>query len=280
MYNPMATIGSANSSSYENTSRRSYISAAPFQDDIWAYTTSVNPTTYVTIGTLTKLSAVPGSGANAGTCPPYRVVRETGRKLYPTSNPGVATYLVEVFDSMTFLRGYINPNSPIFAAFNSDKPAFLEAPYDANRDVSGGSYNTGNFTGVDNWGQSIVTHGNIIMDGYIDALGQIRCSNQITIPSGASAAVDVIQGQVFYRDVSATLTLTASNYSVGDRVTLLLNFTGTPTVTFSGTNFRTLTGAITPSVGGGLYSLSFIVANLSVGARLVETSRIGPLTFV
>lgn len=275
----MATIGSATSSSYENTSRRSYISAAPFQDDIWAYTTSIDPTNYVTTGTLTKLSAVPGSGANSVTCPAYRVVRETGRKLYPASNPGVATYLVEVFDSVSFLRGYINPNSPIFAAFNSDKPAFLEAPYDANRDVSGGSYNTGAFTGVDNWGQSILTHGNIIMDGYIDALGQVRSSQQntATVANTATYAADIITAQTYYLTFSgATGTINATNINIGDRATFVIKCTngGGSTVTF-GTGF--LKSATLALALNETKSVTFYGVYTGSTTQMVEVSRTGAL---
>jgi hypothetical protein len=224
------------------------------------------------------------SGATSTTCPAYRVVRETGRKLYPGANPGIVTYLVEVFDSTSFLRGFINPNSPIFAAFNSDKPAFLEAPYDTNRDVSGGSYNTGGFTGADNYGLSVLTHGNIIMDGYIDALGQIRCSQQVYMNDQLDPLnMSVISGQVHHRYIGASITLTASDYTIGDRVTLVMIFAGSYTVTFNSANFRTQGGQFA-SGGAGMFTISFVAANIANNSsatpviRLVETSRTSALT--
>ncbi len=272
----MATISSANSSSYENTSRRSYISVAPYKADIWAYTTSVDPATFITTGTLTALVNVPGSGANDTTCPAYRVLRETGRKLYKDSNPGVSTYLVEVFDSVSFIRGYINPNSPIFAPFNTDKPAFLDNPvYDANRDVSGGSYNTGNFTGVDNWGQSILTHGNIIMDGYIDALGQIRCSQQntATVVAATPYTADIITAQTYYLTCSGTTaTINATNMNIGDRATIIIKATNGSgcTVTF-GTGFLKA-GTLGLSVNE-TKSVTFYGAYTGTTTQMVEVSR-------
>ena len=116
----MATITSANNNSYKNSPRRSYISVAPFNASFFTYTTSMNAS-YVTTGTLTAVT-----GATAANCPKGRVLRENGRKLYPSANPGVTTYLVGVFDDKTFLNGFIDPNSPLFAPFNTDKPVYLD----------------------------------------------------------------------------------------------------------------------------------------------------------
>lgn len=280
----MATIASATSSSYENTSRRSYISTDTFEYDFWSYTTSVDTTTYVTTGTLSLIPAA------AGVCPRGRVLRETGRKLVPGANPGITVYMVEVFDNVTFLRGYINPNSPVFAPFNSDKPAFMEEPYVINQDVSGGSYGApGAFAGLQNLGSSVVTRGNINADGYIETGGQIRCSQQVFVSEATpNNDINVALGQVFHRNVGGNVTLTASNYTIGDRVTLYLIFTvpatTTYTVTFNAANFRTIGGsfAVTNATGASVtstYSISFICANTAVSSsasqtlRLVETSR-------
>jgi hypothetical protein len=76
---------------------------------------------YVTQGTLTAVT-----GGTAANCPKGRVLRENGRKLYPSANPGITTYLVGVFDDKTFLNGFIDPNSPVFVPFNTDKPVYLD----------------------------------------------------------------------------------------------------------------------------------------------------------
>lgn len=116
----MATITSANNNSFKNSPRRSYISVAPFNASFFTYTTSMDAN-YVTQGTLTAVS-----GATAANCPKGRVLRENGRKLYPSANPGITTYLVGVFDDKTFLNGFIDPNSPLFVPFNTDKPVYLD----------------------------------------------------------------------------------------------------------------------------------------------------------
>ena len=130
----MATIGSG-FGSYLNSPRRSYITTAAFHADIFAYTTSFNPATFTTTGTLTSLSTL--GTATAANCPANRVLRETGKKLYPSGmvnandttygspNPGVRTYMVGVYDPNTFLTGFIDPNAKIFAIYNSDKPEYV-----------------------------------------------------------------------------------------------------------------------------------------------------------
>ena len=278
----MATIGTASSSSYENTSRRSYISTMAFNADFFTYTTSVDSTTYATTGTLITVS-----GADAGNSPLGRVLRETGRKLVPGANPGITVYMVEVFDNTTFLRGFINPNSPVFAPFNSDRPAFMEEPYVINQDVSGGTYGTpGTFSGTQNYGSSVLTRGNILADGYVETGGQIRCLQQSNMLDAAyilaygNSVVNVALGQIFTRNFTgAAVTLTAINASVGDRITLVANVQNTGVVITFGSGFADAGNAVFNVTGVGLYTYSFIGADNGSGTVIMyETSRIGPLT--
>jgi hypothetical protein len=130
----MATIGTG-TVSYLNTPRRSYITTTAFQNDIFRYTTSTNPTTFVVTGTLTSLATV--GTATSANCPQNRVLRENGKKLYPSGlyvandttygapNPGVTTYMVGVYDPVSFLSGFIDPNSKVFAPYNTDKPEYV-----------------------------------------------------------------------------------------------------------------------------------------------------------
>jgi len=62
-------------------------------------------------------------------CPKGRILRENGRKLYPGANPNVNQYYVGVYDAISFLNGFIDPNSYLFAIFNTDKPVYLEDNY-------------------------------------------------------------------------------------------------------------------------------------------------------
>jgi hypothetical protein len=280
----MATITSATSSSYENTSRRSYISMMPFNADFFTYTTSVNPTTYMTSGTLTTVS-----GATAGNCPLGRVLRETGRKLIPGANPDITVYMVEVFDNVTFLRGYINPNSAVYTPFNSDKPAFMEAPYVSDLDVSGGTYNSGGFAGASSYGPPILTRGNILNDGYIEAGGQIRCLPSASLSSTTLVNVGACQTFTMAAPVGITKTLTVDTASYvptnGDRITIFIfqaAGTATGTVAF-GSGFASTSNLATVAapVGDRYYSITFQCVGTigSISNAMIEVCRTSAQTY-
>ena len=159
----MATIGTASHASQNNSTRRSYIATAPFHDYIYEYNVTNSNDTIV--GTLDPLT-----GATCDNCPTGRILRETGRKLYPGANPGISIYLVSVYDSVTFLRGFINPNSRVFAVFNSDKPTYIPD------NVS--EHGTENSDFDDNLGAPVLTFGNIIStEGFVGAQSTIRDGN-------------------------------------------------------------------------------------------------------
>jgi hypothetical protein len=54
-----------------------------------------------------------------------RILRENGRKLYPGANPGVDQFYVGVYDPVSFLSGFIDPNNGIYAPFNENKPTYV-----------------------------------------------------------------------------------------------------------------------------------------------------------
>jgi hypothetical protein len=147
----MATLGNANYASLNNTPRRLYISTAPFHSDFFVYNgkrLSVNPQ------------------ATCITCPVGRILRENGRKLYPAANPGVTAYMVGVYDSVTFLNGFINPNDNVFAVYNSDRPTYIEdveTNYGSPVLTSGNIVTTAGFVGV----QSTITDGATYAGSYL-----------------------------------------------------------------------------------------------------------------
>ena len=110
-----------------------------------------------------------GAALSATNCPAGRILRETGRKLYPGANPGLVsgdTYngstvsgntlnhmWVLVFDSVTGLRGFIDPNAPGFTVYNSDRNA---AFVDLGEQTGGAPTRLG---------QSVFTSGNITTTG-------------------------------------------------------------------------------------------------------------------
>ena len=122
-------------------SKRSYISRTPFNSAIYSYTTALNSTTFRQEGRLALVTTSPsGVALTATNCPAGRILRENGRKLYPTVNPGLLSgdtfqgtanfqgnteaanrFWVGVFDAITGVKGFINPNSSTFDVYNTDK---------------------------------------------------------------------------------------------------------------------------------------------------------------
>ena len=151
------------------SSKRSYISTSAFNGIIYSYTTTLNTTNFKQEGRLAALTALPsGTTITAANCPAGRILRETGRKLYPGANPGLVLgdsyqgtavtnnnlnkMWVLVFDSVTGLRGYIDPNAPQFAVYNNDRnPAFVDVA-----ETAGGA--------PTRLGQPVFTSGNIISE--------------------------------------------------------------------------------------------------------------------
>lgn len=103
--------------------RRAYITTENFRSRFLSYRTELE--NLITIGYLSPVTA------DSSKCPKGRILRENGRKLYPEANPGINTYLVGVYDEVTFLSGYIDPNSHVFSSFNTDKPYFMNDNVDS-----------------------------------------------------------------------------------------------------------------------------------------------------
>jgi len=120
-------------------SKRSYIATAAFHQAIYTYTTALNPTTFKQEGRL-ALATLNGQALTAAQCPAGRILRENGRKLYPGVNAGLLSgdtfqgvanfqgateaanrFWVGVFDAVTGVKGFINPNASTFDVYNSDK---------------------------------------------------------------------------------------------------------------------------------------------------------------
>jgi microcystin-dependent protein len=85
--------------------KRSYLTLYPFPSDFFKYTDTEG------------LTPVGGSQ-----CPKGRFLYENGRKLFPGVHTGVDTYMVGVYDPVSFINGFIDPNSKVFILMNTDKP--------------------------------------------------------------------------------------------------------------------------------------------------------------
>lgn len=206
----MATIGRTNNGSSQNTSRRAYIATTTFHNDFFSYRTYLDGDR-VTQGELDLVTSVPAQA------PKNRILRETGKKLFPNGvNPGVDTLLVGVYDTVTFLNGYIDPNSPIFAVYSTDFANFLE-------------------NGNDRGPQDLPDRGPpVLTNGLIEALSSITSTKggvygQSTIQSYgggvmALSSITTSQGGVI---APSTITTTGGNLTApAGSVTVLNNITG------------------------------------------------------
>jgi len=131
--------------------RKSWISTMPYDQALFLYSYGFDRTLMKEVGTLALNPA-----ANPSNCPTGRIVYENGRKLNPANgnfrgaSDGVTTYMVGVFEPISGLSGFINPNGPFFAINNADKPVYLS---DASVDPS---------TGRPNLGTPVLTNGFVL----------------------------------------------------------------------------------------------------------------------
>ena len=270
----MATIGSG-TVSYLNTPRRQYITTAAFQNDIFQYTTTTSPQTFEVTGTLTSLATV-GTGT-AANCPANRILRENGKKLYPSGlyvandttygapNPGVTTYMVGVYDPVSFLNGFIDPNSKLFAPYNTDKPEYVPRGINPNG-------NTEVDQGPPVYTLGTVTAGTTITagTGIVATAGQIRANAVTALSSTSPATLDASLGQVFTLTTTGNLTINATNDLAGSIIFLRVLTSGTTshTITF-GTNFVANGTLATGTVTAKTFLLEFV----SDGSNFIELSR-------
>lgn len=128
--------------------RRSYISTDTFTNRFYSYTTrTVDGVTRGIFSDVTDDDTL---------CPKGRILRENGRKLFPGANPDVTQYFVGVYDAKTFLNGFIDPNSRVFASFNTDKSYYIDNDLDSDH----GSVGSGDSGGED-LGDPVYTRGMI-----------------------------------------------------------------------------------------------------------------------
>ena len=143
---------------YPEPPRRSYLTMRNFGWDLFKYVTSFNAATNETTGSLVPLES------EGAICPQGRVLRENGKKLYPGgAYPGVYTYMVGVYDPVSLLSGYIDPNSQAFTPANTDKPVTM---YEAVPGTLGTSPSLSDPDPNDQ-GPPVYTHGDLLADGNL-----------------------------------------------------------------------------------------------------------------
>jgi len=196
--------------------RRQYIATQVFNSFFYVYSNYVD-SNYNTRGTLAVHPQATASNCKAG-----KILRETGRKLIAGQNPDLTigansfTYLVGVFDSSSGLNGFIDPNSPSFAVFNSDKAPFLNVGTEANDGA----------TGLQDLGPSVFTRGPVTTTAISISGSSTKAA------TGGGAAVDFGSATCgsFTVTTTGTVTLTTTAASTSSRVFLQAT-NGTPAAT-------------------------------------------------
>lgn len=215
------------------TPRRQYIATESFVNDFFTYTTSTDANG-LTTGAFTQVS-----GATAATCPAGRVLRDNGKRLYPGANPNVNYAMIGVFDPQTFLSGFINPNSPIFAMFNSDKPYFTDNLGDGR---NAGFDSNLSSTGLVNEGLAVLTQGNVISGKQVYSDRRFSTTGAAIATTGfpTASTINVAEGQLFYFvNPTGDMVVNAVNAStIGTHAYIMLsNATLGSSINF-GTGFR------------------------------------------
>lgn len=204
--------------------------------------------------------------------------------------------MVSVYDQTSKVTGFINPNSPTFALFNTDKPPYMGQGVDPGT------------SGLSNLGNSIYTHGAIIADsfgtyndflstgqsltagtGITSVSGQIRATNisTYTVTNSGTTNLDLEGGQVMKINLSGGNptgsgsinvfdSLGANQSTINGSIAYMI-FSNTNTVgtnsTFSvtfGNNLRETGGlSVQPA---STYTVSFV----AMGGSMLEFARAGP----
>jgi hypothetical protein len=215
-------------------------------------------------------------GATALTCPANRILRENGKRLYPEgANPGVSTLMVGVYDSITGLKGFIDPNAPPFAVYNTDKS--YQTPNGINPNGS-----------LIDQGPPIFTRGPTRLYGGVDVSGGLTvATGALTAPelvlspvvtltqnAGNARVADCSTASYFNIVVNANtnFAIEATNVIPGQIVVMVLNSTAannTPSISFS-TNIRPF--QTTPAIAITA-SRAATIAFIGLGTELLELSR-------
>lgn len=228
----MTSLNNTTDGIHSGHPRRAYITTSAFNNDFYRYTTSFNNQTFATTGTLTAVT-----GATAANCPANRILRENGRRLVKDANPGISTLMLGVYDSVSGLMGFIDPNSPRFAMYNSDKSVFQDNGVDPNgglTDQGPPIYTRGSVTA----GAGVNVNGGNLTLGT--ASGLLLGAPSSLAGTATTATFDLTTANVFLHTTTVTgpVTYTVSNCAVGEIFYFRATCDATPrAITFSGGTF-------------------------------------------
>lgn len=263
----MSVQPTASHAVYKGLSTRSYIATSNFYNDIYLYSNVFDQRTLRNVGSLTSFS---NAGVANADCPAGRVLRENGKKLYPGAYPGISTLLVQVGDEQSFLSGYIDPNSPVFAAYNTDLPNFpfgFDAvqqavnPTTGSNDLGAPIFTTGTLTAGQAFlnGTSSLSAGT----GNMPAAVSVDATNFRFFTGLINGTINSSNTQITFTSIppagaTVTVIVTNSNLNAGNSGAFYLGGTN---VLYLGSNV----------VSGG--NKTGTITLLSDGIRLLETSR-------
>jgi len=282
MYKKMALVPNSKNS-LKGTSLISYVSVAEFSNNFFNYYTTLED-----LQTVGHLDPVAGASGN---CPAGRILRENGRKLYPGgAYPSVTTYLVGVYDSKSLLSGFIDPNAPQFALYNTDKPNTVP-----NGDYTSGAITgktiTATGSGLDSSDATVtVTNGSVVVDNgsIVVSNGQIRASNVVSATITGNYTVIPSLAQIFNISlgdaIGATVSINIAN-STNTQIGAIVHLNiangrdaGDCTVTFTNTGDGA-NGVRTPGTllitNTQMFSVAFLIVN---NGHVVEISRTAAMT--
>jgi hypothetical protein len=221
----MSSVGNA----FQSEAKRSYLTARVFNNDFYSYNQTVNGTTFQV---SFALGSVPG--ATSGTCPVGRFLHETGRKLIPGANGGINSLMVGVYDPVSGLSGFIDPNCESFTIMNTDRSANLDV-------FSGGVLQVDDFAINPNGDTSDLANP-VYTRGDVTALGQATITGNIRSLTGDITAVtgNVVAKEQVYSSTVTTLTVDGSGVTSMD-ISLGQTFTVSSDIDF-GLNATGMTG--------------------------------------
>jgi hypothetical protein len=240
----------------KEVSAKSYISTDAYNQNFFTYSVTTGPSPqFKKSGAL-----VPVTGATSINCPAGNILRENGKKLYPDAYPGVRTYMVGVFDILNNLNGFINPNDPVFAPFNGDRPNYLKDSVNEQ---------------AKNLGAPVLTQGSVMCSGDVVSSGQIRSQDLIILETvngtPNTSTLNVSLGQVFILSTTKDVTIVPTNMSTGAHVYIVVVGGGAHTVTF-GTGMQGM-GTLALTATGKIRTIHFICTTDSAMFELGRTAE-------
>ena len=201
-------------------------------------------------------------GASTSKCPPGRILRENGRKLYPGIHPTVKTIMTGVFDSVTLLSGFIDSNSGIFTLYSINH---------APEQPDGLDYNPRgvNQSGVAHKGQSVYTLGDVVAGGQFYSIKTTDLGSEQYINADFSSTI--YYTMTLTQDTQLNALIVPQNK--GTVIYIAVKGDGSSKLTFSG-NFNGLVSEIMPNAGE---KITFGLISDSIKLSVISQSGFGML---